>query len=97
MTPPGARVNRLDTLALDVSSSEIRARLAAGEAPSVLPEAVLAYIRERRLYSEPRMWRKYSCLPRRYSYRRLGLENVGRIKCLPALNNLDRPDGKNVP
>lgn len=51
VTPPGARVNRLDTLALDVSSSEIRARLAAGEAPSVLPEAVLAYIRERRLYS----------------------------------------------
>jgi nicotinate-nucleotide adenylyltransferase len=49
--PPGARVNRLDTIALPVSSSEIRARLAAGEAPSELPESVLAYIRERCLYT----------------------------------------------
>ncbi len=48
--PPGARVELLDTLALDVSSSAIRARLAAGESPPELPPAVLAYIRERGLY-----------------------------------------------
>lgn len=49
--PPGARVERLETLALTVSSSEIRARLAAGESPRELPPAVLAYIRERGLYA----------------------------------------------
>lgn len=48
--PPGARVGRLDTLALPVSSSEIRARLAAGEAPPELPPAVLEYARQRGLY-----------------------------------------------
>ncbi len=49
-TPAGARVDRLDTLALPVSSSEIRERLAAGEAPEELPPAVLDYIREHGLY-----------------------------------------------
>lgn len=49
-TPEGARVRRLETLALPVSSSEIRQRLAAGEDPPELPEAVLRYIRENRLY-----------------------------------------------
>jgi nicotinate-nucleotide adenylyltransferase len=49
--PPGARVERLDTMALAVSSSAIRARLAEGESPPELPPAVLAYIRERGLYS----------------------------------------------
>lgn len=48
--PPGARVHRLDTLALPVSSSEIRARLAAGESPPEVPPQVLAYIREKGLY-----------------------------------------------
>lgn len=48
--PPGARVCRLDTLALPVSSSQVRARLAAGEAPPEIPPEVLAYIRERGLY-----------------------------------------------
>jgi nicotinate-nucleotide adenylyltransferase len=48
--PPGARVHRLDTLALPVSSSEIRARLAAGEFPTEVPPQVLAYIREKGLY-----------------------------------------------
>jgi nicotinate-nucleotide adenylyltransferase len=48
--PPGATVHRLETLALPVSSSEIRARLAAGEQPAELPPAVLDYIRARRLY-----------------------------------------------
>lgn len=49
-TPPGARVHRLDTLALPVSSSEIRQQLAAGKEPAELPPPVLAYIRERHLY-----------------------------------------------
>ena len=48
--PPGARVHRLDTLALPVSSSGIRRRLAAGESPEELQPEVLAYIREHRLY-----------------------------------------------
>lgn len=51
-TPPGARVHRLDTVALPVSSSEIRAKLAAGGAPAEVPPAVLAYIREKGLYRE---------------------------------------------
>jgi len=51
--PDGARVHRLETVALPVSSSEIRARLAAGESPEELLPAVLAYIRERGLYSTP--------------------------------------------
>ncbi len=48
--PPGARVHRLDSLALPVSSSGIRARLVAGECPPEVPPAVLAYIREKGLY-----------------------------------------------
>jgi nicotinate-nucleotide adenylyltransferase len=48
--PPGSRVHRLDTVALPVSSSEIRRRLAAGEIVSELPKQVLAYIREHKLY-----------------------------------------------
>ena len=53
-TPPGARVYRLDTLALPVSSSEIRRKLAAGEKPAELPEAVTNYITEHGLYHWPR-------------------------------------------
>jgi nicotinate-nucleotide adenylyltransferase len=49
-TPPEARVDRLDTLSLPVSSSEVRAELAAGRRPPELPEAVLRYIEERGLY-----------------------------------------------
>ncbi len=48
--PPGARVHRLETLALPISSSELRARLAAGEAPPEIPPPVLAYIRQHGLY-----------------------------------------------
>jgi nicotinate-nucleotide adenylyltransferase len=51
--PPGARVHRLDTVALPVSSSEIRRRLAAGQIPSQLPSAVAAYIAEKGLYHFP--------------------------------------------
>jgi len=50
ITPEGARVFRLDTLALDISSSEIRHKLAVGEQPAGIPPAVWAYIREHGLY-----------------------------------------------
>lgn len=49
-TPPGARVHRLDTLALEVSSSEIRAAFSRGEIPSELPPTVAEYIRKHKLY-----------------------------------------------
>jgi nicotinate-nucleotide adenylyltransferase len=49
--PEGARVHRLDGLALPVSSSTIRARLATGEATPELPAEVRAYIEKRGLYS----------------------------------------------
>lgn len=50
-SPPGARIHRLDTLALPVSSSEIRERLARGMDVPELPPPVLDYIRRRRLYT----------------------------------------------
>jgi len=43
-------VHRLETVALPVSSSEIRNALARGEKPPDLPEAVTEYIRARGLY-----------------------------------------------
>lgn len=49
--PEETRVHRLDTLQLPVSSSEIRAQLAAGESQVDAPPAVLQYIREKGLYS----------------------------------------------
>lgn len=48
--PPGARVHRLETVALPVSSSETRQALARGESPEELPSAVSHYIQERGLY-----------------------------------------------
>lgn len=48
--PPGARVHPLPTLALPVSSSEIRDQLARGEIPAALPAPVLDYIRQHGLY-----------------------------------------------
>lgn len=48
--PAGAKVRRLETLALPVSSSEIRAALARGERPADLPETVFRYIRQHKLY-----------------------------------------------
>lgn len=53
-SPPGARVKRLDTVALLVSSSEIRRRLAAGEIPAELPADVFQYIADRGLYDFPK-------------------------------------------
>ncbi|MEO8098655.1 MAG: nicotinate-nucleotide adenylyltransferase [Acidobacteriota bacterium] len=49
-SPKGARVYRLDTVALPVSSSEIRAELTRGDMPVELPDRVAGYIRERGLY-----------------------------------------------
>jgi len=51
--PPGARVHRLDTVALPVSSSEIRRQLAAGDIPPELPPAVGRYIAQKGLYHLP--------------------------------------------
>jgi nicotinate-nucleotide adenylyltransferase len=48
--PEGSRVHRLDTLALNVSSSAIRRRLARHENVPELPTAVQAYVRAHRLY-----------------------------------------------
>src|SRR5262252_8823497 len=49
-SPPGSRVHRLETVALPVSSSEIRLALARGETPAELPRCVMGYIRENGLY-----------------------------------------------
>jgi len=49
--PEEARVHRLDTLDLPVSSSEIRSRLAAGDDRVDVPAPVLDYIRKQNLYS----------------------------------------------
>ena len=51
LSPPGARVHRLETVALPVSSSEIRAALARGETPAELPAAVAEYVRANALYA----------------------------------------------
>ena len=48
--PEGARVHRLETVALHVSSSEIRSRLADGAAVDELSPAVFDYIRQNHLY-----------------------------------------------
>jgi nicotinate-nucleotide adenylyltransferase len=48
--PPGSTVYRLDTLAMPVSSSDIRARLAGGGQPPELPAPVLQYIQKHGLY-----------------------------------------------
>lgn len=53
-SPSGARVHRLETVALPVSSSEIREALARGERPSELPDAVADYIQAHRLYRASR-------------------------------------------
>jgi len=50
--PEGARVHRLETVALPVSSSEIRQELARGDAPVDLPSEVAEYIRTRGLYRD---------------------------------------------
>jgi nicotinate-nucleotide adenylyltransferase len=48
--PPQARVDRIDTLDVDISSSEIRKSLAANVRPAGLRDPVWEYIVEHRLY-----------------------------------------------
>lgn len=50
VAPAEARVHRLDTLALPVSSSEIRQEISDGLTPGDLPPAVARYIRDNGLY-----------------------------------------------
>ena len=50
VVPPVAVVHRLETVALEVSSSEIRRKLAAGDDRVEVPPAVLEYIRTHKLY-----------------------------------------------
>jgi nicotinate-nucleotide adenylyltransferase len=50
VTPAGARVLPLESVALPVSSSEIRQELAAGRVPRDLPDGVFEYIRANGLY-----------------------------------------------
>ena len=50
VSPPGAKVHRLETVALPVSSSEIRQVLSQGGAPAEVPPQVLEYIQSRKLY-----------------------------------------------
>ncbi len=52
--PDGAKVRRLDSLALDVSSSDIRSQLSQRQQPSELPSDVFRYIKENGLYGWPR-------------------------------------------
>jgi nicotinate-nucleotide adenylyltransferase len=55
-SPPGARVCRLETVALPVSSSEIRQELSEGRLPaSELPPAVADYIHAHGLYRWPQV------------------------------------------
>jgi nicotinate-nucleotide adenylyltransferase len=51
--PEGALLERLETVDLPVSSSEIRGALAAGKRPSEIPDSVLSYIFEHGLYGVP--------------------------------------------
>jgi nicotinate-nucleotide adenylyltransferase len=56
--PEDARIERLETLDLPVSSSSIRCALAGGERPAEVPVSVFSYIREHRLYGamNPESW-----------------------------------------
>ncbi len=49
-TPPEAAVERLDTVEMAISSSQIRAALARGIHPAAVPKRVLEYIRDHSLY-----------------------------------------------
>ena len=50
VSPPGARVHRVEAAELPVSSSQIREALARGDMPEALPKAVADYIRTHGLY-----------------------------------------------
>jgi len=49
--PPGASCERIDSIELPVSSSEIRRQFAAGVPPSGIPRPVLEYARQHHLYA----------------------------------------------
>lgn len=49
-TPAGVRLERLDSVDLPISSSDIRRALAAGERPAEVPQRVLEYILRHGLY-----------------------------------------------
>lgn len=49
-TPHGCQVHPLESLSLEVSSSDIRQKLSRGEAVMELPAAVYEYVRAHRLY-----------------------------------------------
>lgn len=51
--PEGSCVQRLETVDLPVSSSEIRGSLASGNPPADIPQKVLSYIYQRGLYGVP--------------------------------------------
>lgn len=51
--PEGARIERLENLDLPISSSEIRDALARGKPVTDVPEQVLRYILQHRLYGVP--------------------------------------------
>ena len=51
--PEGARLHRLESLALPVSSSDIRRAFAAGKRPEALPPAVAEYAERHQLYLQP--------------------------------------------
>lgn len=51
--PEGARIERLENLDLPISSSEIRDALARGKPVTEVPEQVLRYILQHRLYGVP--------------------------------------------
>jgi len=48
--PEGAAIERLDSLAIPISSSEVRDKLALGQWPAEVPDLVLRYIAEHHLY-----------------------------------------------
>ena len=48
--PAGARVHRLDSVEIPVSSSQLREQLARGEVPGDIPASVAEYILSHRLY-----------------------------------------------
>ena len=51
--PPGARVHRLESVQMDISSSDIRKQLEAGNFDVPVPPAVLAYIKRNAIYHPP--------------------------------------------
>jgi nicotinate-nucleotide adenylyltransferase len=52
--PTGAKLVNLETLSMDVSSSDIRTRIARGDLDIPVPRSVLDYIRMNQVYSQAR-------------------------------------------